>query len=1301
MVRQIRFCIVLLFVFSSLFPIGVYAEEGLQDQQTDAVRRLVIKGEQQQPVWMKLWEQARSAVAKGDTTGAVIFYQRMLEQKPDIEEALREYALVLIDAEQWKVAETTLQHLLEINPRSTEYLFYAGQVLVQLKQYNRAATYLGQVYVSDPNGEHAITALRGQIEALQQQSRWQLAYPLMEQLYLLVPHEEQNIRELAQYSAKLGHSSKAMAYYTTLLGEFTPKDTDYFESEPLFAQAKNYVMAERCWLGYLHFHTYYLPYHQKLADFYLKSKERVRALPHLLVLIARGDENPDIFLETGKLYLYAKGRPDKALYYYDEYRKRIPANDGVEKEIARIQAILANDLLTIVENEGAWNLWRDLAKVIPDRLAVYYSMASQLKELGKSKELREVLEIIHLHNPGDQKVIIQLAQLTFAMHDYEATRTVLDSLDENRKKGIVYYFLRAKLCEIAEELTCALNYYVLLLDSGENDLETILHMMKLAGTIGNIAQLDHIYSRVERTNKSEQLLNQVRLLYGQILFENGLLSKANRFYLRFFKMVPGNSFLQQIIQEYIAHIEREKEHYFTAEQKYRYLFIKGHNQEKYLSELVKNSIEAKDWNNAWKWHELRTDTTTHSGTTFSSETRDLFIEKERILFSSGHGDLAVELAEEFLQRHPLEDSVKVVLAEFLFKNREYSEALETIKTVTKLQPEEYLLYELIEKNVGRIHPTILSHATSLSNLIRARQFNKYGENTKALRNIEKYLQQYPSAVGAKILKANILQSLGKDREALVIYSELSKRFPGEDFFRERLLKIQFKIAKFDDIITAYGDIPLEELSKTARLLLARSFWAENSHLKARTVYSSLLADPVDEQFAEAIAEQNIVLQIPAPKRTVLNRLTFTQPAEPDRLDFVMEPFFIKDNKNKSISRIVTDYYAEYRWQNFIQEELSVRQEMDEGNYYQAMKEYQKMLHNNPSMESLYDLAGIYSRLGLLGREAALYEIMQEESPGYPYLDQAMQRNKLKRKPRLSLFYEQMKKDGHDGYFDIKQQGAGVDFWWMPTLEHQITFTYHKLFDESYDERFDLWRNRVQSEYHWSPQYDFDFLARVGIDDGEDTEKTIFLYEVQLNGKLGDTVKGYFDLSQDVVDDTIESLQEGIYATKYEGGVQLDLLTRFFAGWKYAYTGYSDSNYQNKYNLWSSYILNHEPLLLQLRYEYELSHSNEANKKREFAINNNYVAGDHPYWIQKEYWLHSVSLLFEHQLTDDILGRGAPSYYSLNYTFGYEEGGYDNHQFKAEFFLEMSRHFLLNSSFEYFLGSDYKELHSNLSLIYRW
>jgi len=233
-------------------------------------------------------------------------------------------------------------------------------------------------------------------------------------------------------------------------------------------------------------------------------------------------------------------------------------------------------------------------------------------------------------------------------------------------------------------------------------------------------------------------------------------------------------------------------------------------------------------------------------------------------------------------------------------------------------------------------------------------------------------------------------------------------------------------------------------------------------------------------------------------------------------------------------------------------------------------------------------------------------------------------------------------------------------------------------------------------------YDLDFLLAVGFDHTDDElyENTL-LYDFQMNGRFGDMALGYFGLSQDIVDDTLEALKKGINTQQYEAGLRFDFLPRLFGGGEYVFTEYSDGNHQNKYELWTSYILASEPTLLQFRYGYEYSHNAEENLSRDDSYPSGFQPGDHPYWSPKEYWQHLFSVSFEHQLEGNILGRGAPSYYTLEYSFGYEIGGYDNHEVKAQIFLEMSRHFLLNGSLEYIDGAKVKETHFLCSVIYRW
>ncbi len=1307
MVPLLRF---FLFLFLILAPGVVLADDETTTPGIAPKHTIILKDHTPQPEWMQLWERARVYARAGDAVQATQLYAKLLLEKPKIEEALREYVLVLMADRQWKTAGIMVQRLLEENPDSLEYQLYGGRIALALKRYKRASHYFGQVYNMAPGSPGALEALRGQIIALKKQERMELAYPLMEQFYLLVPHDAESIRLLALASLTLGYKDKAEMYYKTLLNEFEATETDFFQSEPLFTGSNDIQMAMLCWQGYLTYNSFYLPFHRKLSTYYLQSDTREKALPHLLVQIAHGDDQATFFLEAGKLYLYEEGRPDKALYYYDEYKKRKPGDTSVESEIKRIQAILANDLLVIVENEGAWNLWRDLAKIVPDRLAVYYSMAKQLEKLDKPQELREVLEIIHLHNPADQDTLFRLAELSFIAGDLTASTLAMDSLEDGRKSGQKYFLLRAELEEQKGYLSTALFYYKSYLTLSPGDYETALHCMPIAGRIGEFEDLRYFFGLITKDSSETRMLKKAAFSYGDILVQNGFYSTARIFYEELAGEWKAADSERMVIYEQIAKILQSEKCYFEAEEQYRTLLLNSNGEKRYITELVQNALLAGDWLNAWQWHEFKVLDSKDLGDD-SMVRSDLFLEKLEILSRSGLLDVAIELAEDYLEQYPEEDLLKNRLSELYYQDGDYYNASLVFLAIQDSKTKNAVLQNLLEDHNTITKTNSAGMASDLGLLENALQYEIYGDHTKALEVIDRYLEKYPNSVQGKVLRADLLYASGDEFTTLMLFQEISKKYPGEKYFQVRIQELQFELAKFEQLVInlapqLYLENKKEELvfekalhptiatlTKKQQLLLARSLWAIKRNGDSLRIYSLFLQPPVDQEFSKRLARAEVILQLPPANRSFWNHVTFTSPAEPDRLTVVMRPQFTRDNIGSDTVTIATELYADYRWQHMVATELAVRQDMDDGNYYDAMKEYQKMLYDNPSMESLFDLAGIYSRLGFLGKEAALYEVIQATSPGYPNLDEAMQRNRLKRKPRLAGWYGYDTKDGRDGYYDNRQQAAGLETWFMPSLKHQVTLDYGRIFSESMDGQQELWRDRLQAEMQWSPSYDLDFYLGIGGDRRDKSLGNTFLYDFKINGRLGDIAEGFLSISQDLVDDTLDSLEAGVTNTDYEGGLQLDLLPRLFGGAKYLYREYSDGNHQNKYELWTSYIIHPEPTLLQFRYDYELSHNAETN--------NPYQEKDHPYWSPKEYWQHLFSISFEHQLAENVLGRGAPSYYTLEYSLGYEEGGYDNHQFNAQIYLEISRHFLLNSSFDYINGSEYEKKDFLLSLIYRW
>lgn len=1294
---------------------------------------IVVKGVEA-PAWMKLWDQAREEVNRGDRVSAVSSYGELLKLKPGIEEAQREYCINLMALQRWEDAGAVVQKLLEINSSSQEYLLYGGRIDLIQNRFERASKYLGQVYSSSPGGVYALEALKGQIAALQKLGRTEMAYPLMEQLYILIPHDEKFIRELAEFSVKLGNTPKAITYYKTLISEFPGTASDYFESASLFEAAGDMDMAVVSWQSYLSIHPLYLPFHVKLANYYLGQGRDTEALKHLLVQITHGEGNPEIFIQIGEIYLYSKMRPDKALYYYEEYRKRRPDDRSVTDEIIRIQAVLANDLLIIVENEGAWSLWRDLAKVIPDRLAVYYSMAELLEKTDKKEELTEVMEIINFHNPDDQKVLLRLAQLYFDKGLYAEAETRLDSLKPPKQRSQEYLWLRAGIAENKSDPLQTINAYKAYLQVVPEDYEIVLKGLRLSGEVGLIPDLDFFYYRIVRVKNNPTLFKRGSYLYGQALLENGLYSKSTEFYKELLKF-PGLTVGEKnrINAERIKAIQGNGD-FFTAEQQLRLQLVNTEGTQETLLQLIRSSLLQKEWDNAWEWYSFLLKTPLEKGSAKNSHMEENPLQKITILQESGQLSVAIEHLETIyvdLDKSCIGKSEKCLqvplsLLRLYYRTQRFDKVRSLLDFLSSnIKSNEYVL--VVNDLLTRTSTETTSSSrepprdtlSQISLLVRARIYDELGESDLALQMCARFLVAIPESLRAKVLMASLLRKISDTFGALRIFSELTEEYPNECTFKEKRIEMLFQSARFTKLIETLAPqwkqiegeggalsvlqiVPeVKSLPVKQQLLLARSFWAVGRYKESLLLYKDLLTPAVDQEFSRQLITQGIILALPPAQKSILNIITFTSPAEPERLSVVMSPEYTLQNRWSPQTKIAASLYASYRWQHLIKKELSVRQAMDDHNYYQAMKEYQELLRHEYSPESIYDLAGVYSRLGFLGREAALYKTMKIKTPGYPDLIEASQRNTIKREPRVTSQVRFNKKEGREGYYDIRQRFVGLNSWSMPSLKQELSFTVSRIYSQSLEDNASQWRNHIDAQLLWNPIYDLDFAFAIGGERLDGGLGDSLLYDIQMNGRIGDTVSANVELSQDIVDDTLQSVVEAITLTRYQAGLRLDLLPRLFGGGEISYSEYSDGNHTNKYELWTSYVISSEPTLLQLRYGYEYSRNAEGNVGRTSGDSTSYTPSDYPYWSPREYWQHLLSLSFEHQLGNDILGRSAPSYYRLEYSFGYERGGYDNHRAQAQIFLEMNRHFLLNSTVELTRGSEYEEAEFFLSLIYRW
>ncbi|MEK6201151.1 MAG: tetratricopeptide repeat protein [Desulfobulbaceae bacterium] len=1314
-------------------------------------RDVVTSDTSKEPEWKVLWDEARELTRQGKYVEAAQSYSRLLSLKKNIEEASWEYCLVLITLAEWDHASILLQDLLEGDPGRSDYLLSAGLVALKKKEYAKASAQYALVYQNKSNSgldeerPQMLEALTGLVAGLRGQGKNKAAFPLMEQLLQHRPDDTILLHQLAAYAVKSGRLEKASLYYKKLVSLDTVEDQVLLEAAELFERSDQEAGVMSCWEKYLQRYPDYLPFQRKIADYFIARGEEEAALPHLLILLDLDDHRDARLLQIGAIYLFNLGRPEKALSYYEEYAQQHPENQEVAQEIVKIQTMLAHDLLARMGQDGALPVWQELAQVTPNRLAIYSNMAKILEKLGSSKELREVLAIILKHDPGNSDVLLRLAELSLEQKDLAQVEHFLELLPQDVHEWPRYLLISARFADQSGLVRQALVFYSRYLEAKPEDQAIRLRCLDLAAQLGLIGQYQEQYHLAHRYSKSDLERMTIDLQYVRVLLANGLASRAKSLCQHLIEEGRGGADFIAETRLLLADALYREGNTFEAEQLLRLMLVEGVAIPSVLHKLVEFSLESNEPDLAWSWMSLLSAQTGDSLAlvTCEDEGKDLVLLRARVLAATGKTADAINRVKEyrtFIVQHCRQDSgikkqADLLLSHLYLQDKEYGKGRELTTEILKEDPldlEALILKQkfdvalsgkaLVERVDGVLSK---NYGNSFPGLIEAAKLErKYGAGEEALRHVRMALKEVPESMEAKILLADILLEQGELEGAFISLQSLVADYPDEIGFARKSLEVEFKQASLQQIIKKLlpawqaslvgGIVTFPDVGHLAvwqKLILARTLWADRQWAAAVAVYETLLQPSVEMLFSQKIEEERIQLVLPPPQQNFWNVITFTHPAEPDRLAVVMDPAFVITQRGLPGGRIGAELYADYRWQHLVVRELSARRSLAQGDYYQAMKEYQEVVARNPSLESLFDLAGIYSRLGLLGKEALVYEEMERENPDYPDLAEAVQRNGLKRKPRVRFDSGYSTLSGRNGYLDVQQARGGVSAWMLPTLRQELDVSWNTIHAIAEETDQALWRNRFLATYSFYPGYHLDIITRIGADKAGGTQPEegfgpahsdiTPLYHLELRGRIGDDLHGFVQLSQDVVDDTVQALGEGISKRDIEGGLRLDILPRLFCGGEYLFREYSDANHQNRYHVWATYILHSEPTLLQITYGQELLHNAETNMGRDYSYENGFAPGDHPYWSPKEYWQNSVSVHFEHQLAADVLGRSAPSYYTLDYTLGYEEGGYDFHTFGGDIFLEMSRHFLVSSSFDMVQGGQEIRKDISFSLIYRW
>ena len=367
------------------------------------------------PEWKKIWDQAREFYGQKKYEQARAYYEQLLAQKDNVDQARWEYVTLLMCLKQWQKAGIELGVLISHDPRRPEYQLARAEIALGSGELHEAEKIYAPLYEQQcvvlgcTEGKSRI--LSGYITVLEELGEMDVLGPLLEELINLRPDDGAVQEKAAEIALKNKHPQRAL-FFLNKLAENEPDDSTIFQQIALIYESLgNTKEAAAYWQEVVGLDTHSRPANRKLIDYYHKLNNKPMELKHVEALLELTPADSELLKRASQLH-EQMDRPDRALDYYNRLLNLQPENNEITLHKEHAVQQLAVKLLSLVENSGSGMLWQDLVQVTDDRMAVYRAMASLLRcEHGKGNELIEVLLVINHESPADIVIHDELTTL--------------------------------------------------------------------------------------------------------------------------------------------------------------------------------------------------------------------------------------------------------------------------------------------------------------------------------------------------------------------------------------------------------------------------------------------------------------------------------------------------------------------------------------------------------------------------------------------------------------------------------------------------------------------------------------------------------------------------------------------------------------------------------------------------------------------------------------------------------------------------------------------------------------------------
>ncbi len=1287
------------------------------------------------PEWMNIWEEARALSRIEDYEAAAQLYGQLYSVKPGIEEASWEYCKVLIKTGDFTTVKNVLDSLLEQAPNRNDYLLMAGDVAYRNRDFDLAAQRFGKVFEEKPLGEQADLALQGMVNSLRALGKKKSAFPLLEQLALRKPNDLDIAHNAARDAQILGEYRKAKHFYDQLLQEPEVSDRVIFQAAKVYEELGDFENVIGLWLAYLEQHPDHIPFRNKVVDHFIEGELFDDAIVHLKYLISNVDDNADYFVRIGDLYLYNLNRPDKSLYYYELYLKKHPTDPKVRQKVVDVQTVLANDFLSIVENDGAWLLWRDLAAIAPNRLAIYLEMAEILEKKGKLRELIEILAIIFKESSKKDEIALRIAKHYTTLKEYDKALIYYGKLSGTGRtkntfllKASVEFRMGRKLQELDSRIKA--------LQKDPLDTTVLKDCLVLAGKLGVVEKQLEIFDYIFKNKPKKSDLLELTQIHLHHLSANSMVTEYEKVYRWAQKEFQGNSHSLSQLATHWTDTLRKTGRRRMAEGILRGLLHSDMTIDTILLKLAENSVEDNRLKEAEEWlgaiHQMHPGCAQNQSCPVRCR---LLLVEAKLLKKQGQSDEALTLLtdqiklfqekkanipkecagyhfeKEIVRLHILQENYAIALRIVDRLVRQKRDDIELVALRTEIlrkidYPNRTAIIEPISQGQFSNNPNGL--------LLLSGEMFEYKRYESARVFLKKFLKSSPSSVAGMLAVVELHTVKGELTDAAQILAVLAARFPNEKYIERMRIEIEMRLGKHEKAkailanvkdsgsnIDELVDLLITDTDVDRLVLLARVLWGNKEFRKALEVYERLLSPSMAEMMSEQFGEKQLDYMFLTREDNFWNSLVYLLQSEPTVIEELMQPDFLLKNLKNDTGRIVSNNYEKYSWHKLIQSEYLARNATFKRKYFYAEQSYKRLLKEQESTEGMLDLASIYERIGEYRKEAKIYEVFQSSGGNAPDLESSIARTSKEISPLTGLDATYLEKSGRDGYMDSVMTSLGVSFHMTPNLNMDMSYQYEKRNYKSSKHDLDSSSNVLTGETTIELGTDYELLIGAGIEKLDSTSSVKLQYNLTLKGQLDDYLKAYFSIKKMPVTDTVHAIEEQIYYQGVGAGFNFDTPVGISIGGDYLNLDIDGGNSQRKYHWSTSYNIFYDFSELVFQYDYRHFSSDKENGGG-LTENLVFTKDSLYYWSPDSFYEQLLSVHFKHYyLGYREANRLAKSYYSLNGGFGYEDdrdlsftGGFD-------IFFEMGPRFLLNSNFTLQRSEDYEEARLSLSVNYRW